>query len=254
MTNETQHQVPGAKAMVLAAGFGKRMRPLTEQRPKPLVRLMNRPLIDRILDRLGEAGVTEAVVNTHYLGAQLHTHLEGRDKPAITISHEAETLLDTGGGILNALGDLGERPFYALNGDVFWLDGYTPALQRLADAWDPDRMDALLLVNRTPDAIGYAGLGDFMLDIEGRARRRTEHEVAPFAYTGIQILHPRLFEYAPDGPFSLNLLYDQAEASGRLFALPHDGLWFHLSTPGDLTTAENVLDEMGFRYEDAPSR
>lgn len=246
---------PGTTAMVLGAGYGQRMRPLTETRPKPMVELLGQPLIDRILDRLHAHGVETAVVNTHYLGDQLETHLAARTAPRVRISREPDRPLDTGGGVTAALDLLGDRPFYALNGDVFWLDGYVPALKRLADAWDPERMDALLLVARTSDAIGYAGLGDFMIDIEGRARRRQELEVAPFAFTGIQILHPRLFKYAPDGPFSLNLLYDQAEAGGRLFALPHDGMWFHLSTPHDLLTAEGELTEMGFRdprIESAP--
>jgi MurNAc alpha-1-phosphate uridylyltransferase len=239
----------GRTAMVLAAGYGRRMRPLTDTRPKPLVQLLQRPLIDRALDRLAAAGVTTAVINTHYLADRLHAHLEGRAQPRVRISHEPDELLDTGGGVARALPDLGRDPFFVLNGDMFWLDGYTPALERMAAAWDAERMDALLLVNKTTDAIGYAGLGDFMVDIDGRARRRHELEVAPFAFTGIQILQPRLFDYAPEGPFSLNLLYDQAEAGGRLFAMPHDGLWFHLSTPADVETAETELIEMGFRHE-----
>jgi MurNAc alpha-1-phosphate uridylyltransferase len=247
--NDTAANPVSRMAMVLAAGYGKRMRPLTETRPKPLVNLMGRPLIDRLLDRLGETGVATAVVNTHYLGEQLEGHLSGRREPEVVISREPETPLDTGGGVARALDTLGAGPFYVLNGDVFWLDGYTPALERLAAAWDPERMDALLLVSKTAEAIGYQGAGDFMVDIEGRARRRQEHEVAPFAFTGIQILHPRLFKYAPEGVFSLNQLYDQAEAGERLFAVPHDGLWFHLSTPEDLDMAEAELTEMGFHHE-----
>lgn len=241
-----------SRAMVLAAGYGKRMRPLTETTPKPLLTLLRRPLVDRLLDRLREAGVDEAVVNTHYLADQLERHLAARREPTVQVRREPEAPLDTGGGVANALDLLGERPFFALNGDVFWLDSYTPALDRLAAAWDPARMDALLLVTKTTDAIGYAGSGDFMVDIGGQARRRQELEVAPFAFTGIQILHPRLFRYAPEGAFSLNQLYDQAEASERLFALPHDGLWFHLSTPGDMELAEAHLLEMGFHHEADP--
>lgn len=239
-------------AMVLAAGYGKRMRPLTETAPKPLLTLLRRPLIDRLLDRLREAGVAQAVVNTHYLADQLEEHLAQRSEPSVRTLREPEVPLDTGGGVANALPVLGERPFFTLNGDVFWLDSYTPALDRLAAAWDPARMDALLLVTKTAEAIGYAGRGDFMVDIDGQARRRQELEVAPFAFTGIQLLHPRLFRYAPDGPFSLNQLYDQAEASRRLFALPHDGLWFHLSTPDDMELAEAHLLDMGFHHEPAP--
>ena len=241
----------GNTAMVLSAGYGKRMRPLTERAPKPLLPLLQRPLIDRLLDRLSDAGVTDAVVNTHYLAEQLERHLAERRQPAVRVRREPDEPLDTGGGVANALDLLGERPFFVLNGDLFWLDSYTPALDRLAAAWDPERMDALLLVSETVDAIGYAGNGDFIVDIEGKARRRREQEIAPFAFTGIQILHPRLFRYAPDGPFSLNLLYDQAEAGERLFALPHDGLWFHLSTPADMDLAERHLIDMGFRYEAA---
>lgn len=233
-------------AMVLAAGFGKRMRPITEKTPKPLIELMGVPLIDRILDRLAQAGVEKAVVNTHHLADQLHQHLRDRRTPEIVISHEDE-LLDTGGGVANALAELGEEPFYVLNGDVVWLEGRSPALERLAVAWHDSSMDALLLVHETVFATGYDGPGDFILDPVGHARRRQGFEVAPFAFTGIQLLHPRLFRYAPDPPFSLNVLYDQAEAAERLFALPHDGLWFHLSTPPDLDLAASRMQDLGFR-------
>lgn len=236
-------------AMVLAAGFGKRMRPITEKTPKPLIELMGVPLIDRILDRLAEAGVEKAVVNTHHLADQLHRHLRDRRTPEIVIRHEEE-LLDTGGGVANALPEFGEEPFYVLNGDVVWLEGRSPALARLADAWDDSAMDAMLLVHETVFATGYDGPGDYVLDPLGHARRRQGFEVAPFAFTGIQLLHPRLFRYAPDPPFSLNVLYDQAEAAERLFALPHDGLWFHLSTPPDLDLAAGQMQELGFRPSD----
>ena len=237
-------------AMILAAGRGERMQPLTALKPKPLIEVMGRPMIERSLDRLALAGVERAAVNTHYLADKLHARLEKRTVPEIVTVHEAETLLDTGGGVANALEHLGDAPFYVLNGDVFWLDGYTPALSRLAAAWDDTRMDALLLMAPTAWAIGYEGRGDFVLDIAGRAQRRPECEVAPHAFTGLQILHPRLFKDVPDGPFSLNLLYDRAIAAERLYGLPHDGLWFHIGTPDDLTLAEDELDEMGFRHED----
>lgn len=233
-------------AMVMAAGYGKRMRPLTNTRPKPMVELMGRSMIDRILDRLQAIGVEQVVVNTHHLAQMLENHLVQRTAPAIEISREAE-ILDTGGGVKAALDKLGDESFFVLNGDVFWLDGHAPALQRLADEWQPAKMDALLLLNATTAAIGYEGPGDFQLDTFGNARRRLEFEVAPFAFTGVQILHRRLFDYAPDGPFSLNLLYDQAEASERLFGLRHDGLWFHVGTPQDLELAEFELYELGFR-------
>jgi MurNAc alpha-1-phosphate uridylyltransferase len=224
------------------------MRPLTEQRPKPMIALMGRPLIDRILDRLEAAGVRKVVVNTHHLAERLEAHLARRDAPAIETIRE-EAILDTGGGVANALDRLAGDAFYVLNGDVFWLDGRAPALLRLARQWDPARMDALLLLNATAGALGYDGPGDFQLDTFGQARRRLEFEVAPFAFTGVQILHRRLFDYAPEGAFSLNLLYDQAEAAERLHGLRHDGLWFHVGTPEDLELAEAELYDLGFRKD-----
>lgn len=235
-------------AMVLAAGYGKRMRPLTEDTPKPLIPVLDRPMIDRTLDRLAEAGVESAVVNAHHLAGKLEAHLAARKEPRVTVRRE-DRLLDTGGGIANALDLLGDEPFYVVNGDTLWLDGGSPALEQLARRWDGSRMDALLLLAATVSAHGYEGCGDFMLEADGAARRRLEWEVAPFAFTGVQILHPRLFQYAPEGPFSLNLLYDQAEASERLFGLRHDGLWFHIGTPQDLDNAEAELEDLGFRSQ-----
>ena len=170
-------------AMVLAAGFGKRMRPLTKTRPKPLIELMGRSMLDRILDRLQAAGVERVVVNAHHLADVLEAHLASWSKPPVEVIREAE-ILDTGGGVTNALDRLGDDAFFVLNGDVFWLDGHTPALTRLARQWDGARMDALLLLNPTASAIGYEGPGDFQLDTFGLARRRLEFEVAPFAFTG----------------------------------------------------------------------
>jgi MurNAc alpha-1-phosphate uridylyltransferase len=193
------------------------------------------------------------VVNTHHLAELLEAHLAERSAPAIETIRE-ETILDTGGGVANALERLEGDSFYVLNGDVFWLDGRTPALTRLAQQWDPERMDALLLLNATAGALGYDGPGDFQLDTFGQARRRLEFEVAPFAFTGVQILHRRLFDYAPQGPFSLNLLYDQAEAAERLHGLRHDGLWFHVGTPEDLELAEAELHELGFRKDRAQEK
>lgn len=235
-------------AMVLAAGFGKRMRPLTEKTPKPLLELMGQSLIDRVLDRLADAGVAKAVVNTHHLAEQIESNLQGRRRPEIVLRHETE-LLDTGGSVADALPELGEEPFYVLNGDVFWLEGHSPALTRLAAAWNDDGMDALLLLQETVFAFGYQGAGDYLLDPAGHARRRQPIEVAPFVFTGIQLLHPRLFRYAPAPPFSLNVLYDQAEAAERLGGLLHDGMWFHLSTPQDLEAASCELYDLGFRED-----
>ena len=232
------------KAMVLAAGLGLRMRPLTDKRPKPMIEVGGRALIDRILDRLEESGVRTAVVNLHHKAAMLEQHLSGRSRPKIVFSHETGELLDTGGGVRKALEHLGSQPFLVLNGDVLWLDGLRPALRRLADFWDGRRMDALLLVHPTAYALGYEGSGDFMLSPEGRLRRRRAQEIAPFAFTGIQMLHPRLFRETPENAFSLNLLYDRAEEAGRLWGLRHDGEWLHVGTPRDLSAAEAHLQDL----------
>lgn len=225
------------------------MRPLTEETPKPLLEILGGSLLDRVLDRLAAAGVRRAVVNTHHLGERIAAHLEGRRAPEVVLSPEAD-LLDTGGGVLNALDALGDGPFYVVNGDVLWLDGRRPALRRLAEAWDERRMDALLLVHPTVTAHGYDGLGDYFVDPLGRARRRGQREVVPYAFTGVQVLHRRLFDYAPAPPFSLNVLYDQAEAAERLYALPHQGMWFHVGTPEDLHRTVELLSDLGFRPEE----
>lgn len=232
---------PFQSAMILAAGLGTRMRPISEEIPKPLIPVGKRPLIDHALDRLSEAGIGTIVVNTHHHADQLIAHLSARAGPSIRISDERTALLDTGGGIAHALPLLGEAPFYAVNSDVIWLNGVSNTLRRLASRWDLDEMDALLLVNLSPRAIGYAGRGDFMMDPAGLLRRRKEREDAPYVYTGIQILHPRLFAGCPDGAFSLNELYDRALAAGRLYGLCHDGLWLHVGTPDGLRAAEATL-------------
>ena len=235
------------RAMVLAAGLGLRMRPLTETRPKPLIAVAGRTMLDRALDRLVDVGVTEAVVNTHYLGAMIHDHLAPRNPPTITFSDE-DTLLDTGGGVARALPRLGAGPFYVLNADVVWLDGRRPALARLAEAWDDRRMDACLMVHSTVRAIGYEGLGDFMVDPLGRVTRRPEGHVAPFVFTGVQILHPRLFANPPTGAFSLNRLYDRAVEAERLYAMVNDGEFFHIGTPDSLVEAEKAMGDI-FRVD-----
>lgn len=227
-------------AMVLAAGLGTRMRPLTDDRPKPLLELDGRSLLDHALDRLQAAGVAQAVVNAHWLGGQVEAAMARRADPRIVLQKE-ETLLETGGGVAMALPRLGEAPFAVVNGDAFWLDGPTPALTRLSAAFDDAEMDALLLMVRTTQVEGAVGKGDFLLDPLGRMRRPKEREIAPYLYAGVQILSPRLFEGAPSGAFSLNRLYDAAIGQGRLFGLVHDGLWFHLSTPEDLRHAEATL-------------
>jgi MurNAc alpha-1-phosphate uridylyltransferase len=229
-------------AMILAAGLGLRMRPVTETLPKPLVEVGGRTLLDRTLDRLDDAGVDKVVVNLHHLGSLIETHLAQRQKPAIEFSPEAE-LLETGGGVAKALPLLGDEPFWVANGDVLWLDGPGSALGRLATAWDDARMDGLLLLHESVNAYGYQGRGDFLADPLGRLVRRPESQVTPFLFTGVQILHPRLFASAPMGPFSLNHLYDRAIAAGRLYGVVHDGEWFHVGTPEGLIEAEAYLSE-----------
>ncbi len=235
---------PPQRAMVLAAGLGLRMRPLTESLPKPLIPVAGVAMLDRVLDHLAASGVGECVVNTHHAGEMIAEHLADRESPEVRLAPEPE-LLETGGSVKRALDELGPGPFFVVNGDVVWRDGEAPAPKRLAGAWDDDRMDALLLLQGTADAIGYDGAGDFFIDPEGEhlgsLHRRQEGGGAPFVFTGIQLLHPRLFDPAPDGRFSLNLLYDAAQAKGRLFGLVHDGEWFHIGTPEDLELAESHL-------------
>ena len=228
-------------AMVLAAGLGLRLRPITEQIPKPLVQVAGRTLLDHNLDRLAAGGITRAVVNTHYLSDQIESHLKNRRDLEIILSPEIEERLDTGGGIYHAIDHLGPAPFYSTNTDVIWLDGPTPALRRLATAWDDDRMDGLLLLHSTVESYGYTGDGDFLIDPNGVLTRRPEREVSPYLFTGTQLLHPRLFKDVPAGAFSLNLLYDRAMAEGRLYGLIHDGDWFHIGTPDGLHEAETYM-------------
>jgi MurNAc alpha-1-phosphate uridylyltransferase len=227
-------------AMVLAAGLGTRMRPLTEDTPKPLLPLEGRSLLHHALDRLRDAGVQHHVVNAHWFADQVADAVAAHDAPGRVLLRE-EILLETGGGVRAALPHLGGGPFAVVNGDAFWLDGPTPALERLAAAFDPEEMDALVLLVRTHQVDGETGRGDFLLDPMGRARRPKEREIAPYLFGGVQILTPGLFNDTPEGPFSLNRIYDRAIESGRLYGLVHDGAWFHLSTPRDLDRAETML-------------
>jgi MurNAc alpha-1-phosphate uridylyltransferase len=204
--------------MVLAAGRGERLRPITDTLPKPLVRIAGRALLDHAIDRLEAAGVERVVVNVHYLGDIITEHLAARATPAIVIAREAAAL-ETGGGVRHALPLLGDEPFFVVNGDSLWLDGKVSALIRLADAFDPATTDAMLLLQRTATAVGYDGPGDYMLDQVGTPRRRQQREVAPYLFAGVQLLHPALFEGMPDGAFSLNRIYDKAEHAARLGAL-----------------------------------
>ena len=228
-------------AMVLAAGRGERMRPITDRLPKPLVRVGGAPLIDHVLDGLAAAGVGRAVVNLWYLADLIAAHLAGRTAPAITLSREA-TLLDTGGGVAMALPELGPEPFYVLSSDGLWRDGATPALARLAAAWDDDAMDALLLLQPMAAAVGFDGAGDFFIAADGRLARRGGAASAPYAYMSIQLMHPRAFGGCPAGAFSNNWVWDRALAAGRLFGLVHDGGWCHVGDAAGLAAADAWLE------------
>jgi MurNAc alpha-1-phosphate uridylyltransferase len=228
-------------AMVLAAGFGTRMRPLTQNMPKPLVPVAGKPLIDHVLDRLAQAGVECAVVNVHYLARQIGRHLAQRVKPKIVISDERDLLLGTGGGVVKALPLLGDAPFFHLNSDTIWIDGVTPNLRRLAAAFDPAAMDALLLLAPTSGSIGYAGRGDFIMAPDGRIAARGEREVAPFVYAGAAILSPALFKGAPAAEFPLTDLFADASTASRLYGLRLEGLWMHVGTPDAIVLAEKAI-------------
>jgi MurNAc alpha-1-phosphate uridylyltransferase len=228
--------------MVLAAGMGMRMRPLTDKMPKPMVRLDGKPLIDHVLDRIDETGIPQAIVNVHYQADMLEKHVKARKQPKIAISDEREQLLDTGGGVKRALPKLGKEPFLIHNSDSLWIDGVQSNLKRLAAAFDPETMDCLLLLALGSASLGYDGRGDFVMAADGVLRRRPEREVAPFVFTGVSIAHPRLFDDTPDGPFSLNLVWDRAIQQGRLHGIRLDGVWMHVGTPDALADAELLLN------------
>lgn len=230
-------------AFVLAAGKGERMRPLTATIPKPLVPLGGKPLIDHVLDRLATAGIKKAVVNIHYLADKIEQHLAHRAKPQIVISDERKNLLDTGGGVLHALPQLGKDPFVIHNSDSVWIEGLGSNLNRLLNAWDETTMDSLMLVAPLAASIGYDGRGDFQMDPMGRLTRQSGPKMAPFVFAGVSIAHPRLFESAPAGPFSLNKLWNQAIERERLFGLRLEGIWMHVGTPEALAEAEAALME-----------
>jgi MurNAc alpha-1-phosphate uridylyltransferase len=232
---------PPKTAMVLAAGLGTRMCPLTDTKPKPLVKVAGRALLDHVLDRLADAGVTRAVVNVHHFAEQIIAHVANRNKPRVVISDERGMLLDTGGGVVKALPELGGAPFYHLNADTIWIDGVTPNLARLAEAFDPQSMDALLLLAPAAGSIGYAGRGDFTFAADDRLVARAEREVAPFVYAGAAILQPSLFAGAPKEKFSLTTLFTRAAAAGRLSGLRLEGLWMHVGTPEAIGAAETAI-------------
>lgn len=232
--------------MVLAAGLGLRMRPLTDTMPKPLVPVAGKPLITHILEPLSQAGLARIVVNTHYLAKQMKDFSRSWTRAPLILSDETDQLLDSGGGVKKALSHLGTDPFFVLNADSFWIDGPRSNLKRMADAWDPERMDILLLVASGGQVTGYSGPGDFVMDADGRLSRRTERVVAPFVYAGVAIMPPHMFENTPDGPFSLNLLFDRAISADRLFGLRLDGEWLHVGTPDAIAAAEWRIDRSVF--------
>jgi N-acetyl-alpha-D-muramate 1-phosphate uridylyltransferase len=230
-------------AMVLAAGLGTRMRPFNGKLPKPLVQVGGKALIDYVLDRLAEQGVERAVVNVHHLADQIEQHLAGRKRPKILISDERSELLGTGGGVVKALPQLGDAPFFHINSDTIWIDGVKPNLGRLAAAFDPARMDALLLVAPTASSIGYAGRGDFSMAPDGLLARRGEREVVPFVYAGAAILTPAFFAGAAAGPSSMSPLFDRAAEAQRLCGLRLEGVWMHVGTPDAIKAAEEAILE-----------
>jgi N-acetyl-alpha-D-muramate 1-phosphate uridylyltransferase len=231
------------KAMVLAAGLGVRMRPLTDNLPKPLVRVAGQPLLDHVLDKLGSAGVAEAVVNVHYLPDQIIEHTRGRSAPRVIISDERDQALGTGGGVVKALPLLGPAPFFLVNSDTMWIDGVRSNLARLAETFDPDRMDILLLMAPTTSSIGYGGRGDYAMLPDGCLRKRKEHQVVPFVYAGVAIMSPSVFADAPSGDFSLTKMFDRANEQERLLGLRLDGVWMHVGTPDAIHAAEEAFLE-----------
>ena len=235
--------VTPTKAMVLAAGLGLRMRPLTNHMPKPLVSVAGQPLLDHVLDKLAYAGVSEAVVNVHYLPDQIIEHVKTRSRPRVIISDERDEVLGTGGAVVKALPLLGDAPFFHVNADTMWIDGVRPNLTRLAETFDPAGMDILFLMAPTTSSIGYGGRGDYAMLPDGALRKRREHQVVPFVYAGAAIMSPSLFANAPEGEFSLTKMFDRANEQERLFGLRLDGVWMHVGTPDAVAAAEEAFLE-----------
>ncbi|MET3710192.1 MurNAc alpha-1-phosphate uridylyltransferase [Sphingomonas trueperi] len=233
-------------AMVMAAGLGKRMRPLTVSRPKPLIEVAGKPLIDHVFNRLAAAGIERAVVNVHYLANQLEAHLRARVKGMeLLVSDERKQLLETGGGLVQARDLLGDAPFLCVNSDNLWVDGPTDAIRLLASQWDDAKMDALLLLVPLARATCHGGQGDFRLDAFGRiTERRKPGRLAPFVFTGVQILSPRVIRDWPEGPFSTNLFWNRAMEAGRLWGAVHQGLWFDVGSPKAIHATELALAEL----------
>ena len=228
-------------AMVLAAGLGTRMRPLTDRMPKPLVPVAGKALLDYVLDALAQAGVTKAVVNVHYLADQIERHVATRTSPKVVISDERGVILGTGGGVVKALPLLGDQPFFHLNSDTMWIDGVKPNLSRLAAMFEPERMDILMLLAPTTSSIGYSGNGDFAMAADGTLRRRREREIVPFVFAGAAIMSPGQFAGSPKGEFSLTDTFDRAADAGRLFGMRMEGVWMHVGTPDAIGAAEEAI-------------
>ena len=230
-------------AMVLAAGLGRRMQPLTDTMPKPLVPLAGRAMIDHVLDRIAAAGLTRAIINVHYLADQIEAHVAQRERPQIHISDERGVLLETGGGIVRALPSLGSAPFVIHNSDSVWLEPRGSNIARLVETWDDSRMDSLMLLAPRETSLGYDGHGDFHMRDDGHLSRRTPGSDAPYVFAGVSIAHPRLFDDAKEERFSLNLLWDQAIERGRIYGVVLDGTWMHVGTVAALHDAERLIRE-----------
>lgn len=228
-------------AMVLAAGLGTRMRPLTDDRPKPLVKLSGQTLLDRVLDRLSQAEFSRAIVNVHYRAELIEEALQERSSPLVEISDERDVLLDTGGGVARALPLIDRDSFLIHNSDSVWVEGVSDNLDRMRDFWDPETMDCLMLLALSGTSIGFDGSGDFVMAPSGRLQRRPEREQAPFVFTGVSIAHKRMFANPPEVPFSLNVLWDRAIERDRLFGIRLDGFWMHVGTPDALSESEHAL-------------
>lgn len=238
---EVEAEVPHT-AMVMAAGLGKRMRPLTASKPKPLIEVAGRALLDHVLDRLRTAGIKNVVVNVHYLADALEAHLASRAEGLnIKISDERSLLLETGGGLVKAAPMIDCDPFLAVNSDNYWVDGPADTLKLLASQWNDETMDALLLLVPLARAQNHGGIGDFHMGRTGRIRRRERSHVAPFVYTGVQMVSKRLLRDAPEGAFSTNILWDRAIEEGRCFGAVHQGLWFDVGTPQSIRMTESAL-------------
>jgi MurNAc alpha-1-phosphate uridylyltransferase len=240
---EVPAEVPHT-AMIMAAGLGKRMRPLTATRPKPLIQVAGQALLDHVLERLRAAGVKKVVVNVHYLADSVEAHLATRPHGLeIVISDERSLLMETGGGLVKAAPVIDCDPFLSVNSDNYWVDGPADTLRLLASQWNDERMDALLLLVPLARAENHRGMGDFHMERTGRLRRRERSHVAPFVFTGIQMVSKRLLRDAPEGPFSTNILWNRAIEEGRCYGAVHQGLWFDVGTPKSIELTEAALQD-----------